>query len=225
MKHISLKNVSRVYGRSFALHRITTEFRANELSVILGNNGAGKTTLVNILATVDRPTQGSIQFDGIPFTSFAKSHRNEIGWVSHAALLYNDLSGRENLNFFAAMYDVNLSIVDEWLDRVNLQDAADEQVSTYSRGMRQRISIARAMLQNPSIVLLDEPLSGLDPSSRKNMLEIFKQLKTQGKILIMITHDVSIPESYVDRVIVLRRGKISFDGKQPLDTAFKEFAI
>ncbi len=223
MKTIRLENLSRVYGRSFALHRINTEFKSGELSVLLGHNGAGKTTLMNILATVDRPTSGKITYDKIPFAKFAKKHRNEIGWVSHDALLYNDLSGRENLVFFATMYGVDPKVVDEWLKRVDLEKASNDRVASYSRGMRQRISIARAMIQNPSIVLLDEPLTGLDPQSRKNMLKIFNKLKKEGKILIMITHDVSIGEEYFDRVLMLKAGKIVYDGKSTLTDIVTEF--
>ena len=220
MKSIRLKNVSRVYGRRFALHRVNIEFQSGQLTVILGHNGAGKTTLMNILATVDQPTQGSLSYDNISFDQFAKSHRDKIGWVSHEALLYNDLSGRENLNFFAAMYGVDKSNVDLWLKKVDLENAADDRVSTYSRGMRQRISIARAMVQNPSLILLDEPLTGLDPSSRRQMLELFDELKSKGKTLIMITHDISIPDRFVDRVLLLKDGKLTYDGTQPLADVF-----
>lgn len=224
MKSIRLKNMSRVYGRRFALHRVNVEFRAGELTVILGHNGAGKTTLMNILATVDQPTKGTVNFDTTSFSAFAKSRRDEIGWVSHEALLYNDLSGRENLNFFASMYGVDKTIVQTWLDRVDLLDVADDRVSTYSRGMRQRISIARAMVQNPSLILLDEPLTGLDPISRRRMLELFDELKRDGKILVMITHDVSIPDQFVDRVLLLKDGKVAFDGTRPLANVYAEFS-
>lgn len=223
---VELTNVSKVYGRSFALHRINLTLKAGELTVILGHNGAGKTTMLNMLATVDRPSRGSVRFGNHSFRNFAKNHRRKIGWVSHDGLVYNDLTGRENLTFFASMYGLENvpAMVETWLERVNLADAADQRVKTYSRGMRQRLSIARALLHSPELILLDEPLTGLDPVAKSEMLSLFSQMKDDGATIIMITHDVSIETEWYDRVIVLRSGKMVFDGTEALAEAFTEHA-
>jgi ABC-type multidrug transport system ATPase subunit len=214
MKRISLAEVSRVYGRSFALHRVDLEFEAGTSTLLLGGNGAGKTTLINILATLDKPSNGEVSYDGRSWEVMAKHGREQIGWVSHDSLVYPELTGRENLNFYANMYGVEDgdAITSRWLERVGLTDAGDKRVMSYSRGMRQRLSIARALIHAPRLVLLDEPLTGLDRDGRKLMLDMFAKLRDQGCILVMITHDLGIDHPLVDRIAVLKRGKLAYAG-------------
>lgn len=212
MNEIVLDEVSRAFGRSFALHRVSMTLTRGSLTVLLGPNGAGKTTLINILATLDRPTAGSVKFGELGLEEFSKRGRHNIGWVGHDGLIYDDLTGLENLHFFANMYGVDKAACAKWLHRVGLNDAADQLVKQYSRGMRQRLSIARALLHNPPLLLLDEPLTGLDPAGQKTMLELFGQLKHQGRILVMITHDLDLPAEFVDQVAVLERGRLKYLG-------------
>lgn len=212
MKTIRLDNVSKVYQRHFALHRVTTEFNAGQLTLVLGGNGAGKTTLMNLLATLEPPSDGSIRFGDWDFETFSRRGRRNIGWVSHDSLLYPELSGRENLEFYAKMYGIKYpsKTAQEWLDRIELSAAADKRVRTYSRGMKQRLSIARALIHRPALVLLDEPMTGLDHRSKDVMLRIFDEARSQGQIVVMITHDFSVPISMADRVIILDQGKLVF---------------
>lgn len=216
MKSIRLIDVSRAFGRTFALHRVSLELEPGSTTILLGANGAGKTTLLNILATLDAPTSGEIHYgEDVDWQNFSRRGRRNIGWVSHDSLVYDDLTGMENLEFYADLYGVGADPCAAWLDRVGLTDAADQLVRTYSRGMRQRLSIARALLHAPSILLLDEPLTGLDRVGRGEILELLSKLRDQGRFIVMITHDLDLPEDFVDNLAVLNRGKLAFFG--PID--------
>ena len=224
MKRVAVEDVSRVYGRNFALHRVSVDFDAGSVTALIGGNGAGKTTLLNILATLDRPTSGSVSFGDATFDEFAKWGRRQIGWVSHESLLYADLSGRENLEFYGRLYGVDSpsQLAEEWLDRVGLADVGDRLVNAYSRGMRQRLSVARALLHDPPLLLLDEPLTGLDRPGRERMLEVFDDQRERGKVVVMITHDLNVTSELVDTVAVLKRGKLTHHG--PVDSLLNAYA-
>ncbi len=228
MKALTPKNVSKVYGREFALHRVNLTFKAGSTTIVFGGNGAGKTTLMNLIATLDSPSDGTIQYGDVDFKTFARRGRRNIGWVSHDSLLYPELTGRENLEFYANMY--GLKDVEEtashWLDRVSLTHAAHKRVRTYSRGMSQRLSIARAMIHKPAILLLDEPMTGLDEPSRNAMFSLFREARDSGHILIMITHDFDFPPDFADHIAILNQGKLAFfepfDEGMNLLTLFRE---
>lgn len=224
MQRVVLDEVSRVYGRSFALHRVTAEFAAGTATVLLGENGAGKTTLLNILATIDRPTSGRVMFGERTFDGFARGGRRSIGWVSHDSLVYEDLTGRENLEFYARMYELPdpAKIAGHWLAQVGLEDSADQRVAAYSRGMRQRLSVARALIHAPKLLLLDEPLTGLDRPGRETLLKVFGDQRDAGCIVVMITHDLHVTREFVDRVVVLKRGKVTYSGETDLLDAYVE---
>lgn len=226
LTRVRLDQVSRVYGRSFALHRVTTEFEAGTATALVGENGAGKTTLLNILATLDRPSSGTLMYDDLGFDEFARRHRRNIGWVSHDSLLYEDLTGAENLQFYAAMYgapDPN-GLAHGWLERVGLTEFADRRTSAYSRGMRQRLSVARALLHSPDLLLLDEPLTGLDQGGRDRLMALFSEIRDAGAIVVLITHDLHLTSEFVDRVAVLKRGKLTYHGAADVLDAFVEHA-
>ncbi len=211
MKSIRLDSVSRVYGRVFALHRVSLELEPATVTGLVGDNGAGKTTLLNILATLDAPSSGEIRYGAHPWKTFAKKGRHKIGWVSHDSLVYPELSGRENLEFFATMYGLDdpAALAQTWLERVGLAEAADRRADAYSRGMKQRLTLARALLHRPSILLLDEPMTGLDQSGRRQIAEIFEGLRADGRILVLITHDLDILDGLADQLAILRRGKLT----------------
>lgn len=214
MRRVVLREVSRAYGRSFALHRVSMQLEAGTTTLLLGGNGAGKTTLLNILATLDAPSSGEILYDALPWQRFASIGRQHIGWVAHDALVYDELTGAENLRFYADLYGLADAgaIAERWLARVGLSEFADRRVSAYSRGMRQRLSIARALLHEPRLVLLDEPLTGLDRDGRQAMAELIAELRDQGRIVVMITHDLGLDPGVVDRLAILRRGSLTYDG-------------
>ena len=211
MKQIRLEQVSRHFGKHFALHRVDLTFTAGSITAVVGANGAGKTTLLNILATLDKPSSGKIHYDSFSWESFAKRGRGLVGWVSHAPLVYPDLTGRENLSFYANMHGIehDAKALESWLERVALEHAADKLVHTYSRGMVQRLTIARALLNDPRLIILDEPLTGLDRSGRSEITALFKELKERGKILILSTHDLHSLAGLCDELVVLRKGKVA----------------
>lgn len=213
MKTVQLREVSKSYDRTFALHRVSTSFHAGTMTALLGGNGAGKTTLLNILATLDTPSNGSIHYDKIAWKNFARKHRTQIGWVSHDSLIYDELTGRENLEFYARMYGISKpeQLTEHWLKRVGLTDAADRRASAYSRGMRQRLTIARALLHEPRLVLLDEPTTGLDQNGIRDVSELFTELRNDGRIVVLITHDHHVLDGRIDRLVILKRGKLTFD--------------
>ena len=230
MKRVSIEAVSRVYGRTFALHRVSLSLPAGAVTALVGDNGAGKTTLLNILATLDAPTEGTVRYGDYDWATFSRRGRGLIGWVSHDALVYGDLSGRENLAFFARMYGLDRpgERAEEWLERAGLAAAADRRVHAYSRGMKQRLTLARALLHDPRVLLLDEPMTGLDQAGRRFASELFATLRDQGKVVALVTHNLRELGGLADRMAVLRRGRLTYVGKvassdDVLD-AYSEFA-
>lgn len=212
MKRVLLEGVSRAYGRAFALHRVSTSFAAGSATALLGGNGAGKTTLLNILATLDAPTSGRVLYDALTWAQVARRGRLAIGWVGHDPLLYPNLSGAENLAFYTRMYGIDdPSLADRLLARVGMADARSRLVRDCSRGMVQRLTIARALLHDPALLLLDEPLTGLDRAGRADLSELFAELRAQGKILILSTHDLHTADALCDRALFLRRGRLAHD--------------
>mgnify|MGYP006296643293 CR=1 FL=1 len=211
MQAITLDSVSRVYGRIFAVHRLSAEFRAGRVTALVGDNGSGKTTLLTLLATLEQPTDGTITYDDVGWRSFAKNYRDRVGWIAHDSLVYEELTGRENLDFYAGMHgsDAGETSVDEWLDRVGLAEAADRRVSAYSRGMQQRLSIARALLHDPDLLLLDEPLTGLDRKGRRTVIELIDEWRRRQKLIVLASHDLQTLDELADTVAIMRRGKLA----------------
>lgn len=210
---ITLRDISRAYGRAFALHRVNLELTQGTITALLGGNGAGKSTLLTILATIDRPTSGSLTYGLATLDQFRRQSRHRIGWVSHQTLLYEELTARENLNFFARMYglDERERRCATWLERVGLTKAADQLVRTFSRGMKQRLTIARALLSNPRLLLLDEPATGLDQSGIDLLQGLLQELRERRRIIVLVTHNISLADTLADRIVVLRRGKVALD--------------
>lgn len=213
MKSIELKQVSRHFGRHFALHKVSATIQGGQITALMGANGAGKTTLLNILAGIEEPSSGAIAYDAWSWKQFARHGRHLVGWVSHDPLLYLDLTGRENLLFYARMYRLAESeaLTQRWLERVGLKEAADRRVDVYSRGMIQRLTIARALLHDPSLLLLDEPLTGLDRKARSEMSALLDEQRQLGKIILLSTHDLHTLSAICDRMLILRKGKLLHD--------------
>lgn len=210
MRRVALRDVSRAYGRAFALHRVSLGLEGGTMTALLGGNGAGKTTLLTMLATLEQPTQGEILYDQTPWPKMARSGRHLIGWVGHDPLLYRDLTGRENLLFYAKMYGESDpdKLVDGWLDRVKMREAAERRVHTYSRGMVQRLTLARALLHGPRLLLLDEPLTGLDQQGKAVVHEVLAELREAGCVVVMSTHELHALDGVCTHVAVLKRGKL-----------------
>jgi heme exporter protein A len=206
---VTLTDVTVDFGRRRALSRVHATFRAGEIVAVLGPNGAGKTTLLLVAATLLRPSAGEVRFGDSPRDAAGVRHR--IGVVGHDLYVYSDLSAEENLRFFARLYqvpDVEKRIYDA-LETAGLRDRADEPIGAYSRGMRQRLAIERALIHNPRLVLLDEPFTGLDETSTVRLKQRLQALRQNGCIVIVTTHDIEAVEGVADRALLLNHGRLS----------------
>ncbi len=206
------RKITKAFGNFTVLKGIDLDLRQGEFITLLGPNGAGKTTLLRILATLARPTSGTIEIAGIPLKEAKASIRGLLGVISHQTYLYEDLTARENLMFYGKLYDVPdlAGRVAEMLQKVGLERRANDRVRTFSRGMQQRLSIARAILHNPPVLLLDEPDTGLDRQAAEMLQEVIKELATGGepRSVIMTTHNLERGLAMANRVIVLGSGRI-----------------
>ena len=197
------------FGRFAALRGITAEFAAGELYVILGDNGAGKTTLLRIIAGLARPTRGIVHVLG---SNETKAVRAQLGYMAHPSLLYDEMSGIENLRYFAQLYAIpEADIVRrcrEAIVSVKLDPDLDRPVGQYSQGMRQRMSLARALLNDPKLLLLDEPFSNVDARSAAEMALLVAQARDRGKSVFVVTHQPAQLEGLADEFIWMDAGRI-----------------
>jgi heme exporter protein A len=199
------------------LRGIDLSIDAGEYAVILGANGAGKSTLLKLLATLTAPSEGEISLFGSAGRVNAAALRRRVGFIDHQSLLYRDLSASENLEFFAHLYGLRdaRQRVCAALARFGLATRADDPVKSFSRGMVQRLAIARALLHDPDLLLADEPFTGLDAPSVSFVERLFDELIRAGKTIVMVNHDVAQTLRIARRVIVLRDGRVALD--QPAD--------
>ncbi len=183
-----------------------------ELVVLLGANGAGKTTLLRVLATLLRPSGGTLRLFGEDASRRPPPARGRVGYVGHESACYPDLTGRENLEFHAALHAVPDAVrrVDELLGWAGLADSARRPVRVYSRGMTQRLALARALLHAPELLLLDEPFSGLDPAAAARLEALLGELRRAGHAIVLSTHDLERVAALATRVAMLHRGRIAW---------------
>ncbi len=222
---ISINGLSKSFGHRKALKDIHLEIRKGEFVVIFGPNGAGKTTLFKVISTIIEPTRGNVLISGIDNKKDPSKIRGMMGAISHETYLYDELTARENLVFFSRMYGVEKSIIDERVDEilknVNLLQRADERAGSFSRGMKQRLSIARALLHRPEILLMDEPYTGLDQHAAANFERVLMNTGNSDVTRIMITHNIERAFELCDRMLIMDRGELRFD-KQKKDVASVE---
>lgn len=201
--------VIKQFGRFAALRGVTAEFAPGRLYVILGDNGAGKTTLLRTIAGLAPPTRGSISVLG---AKEIKTVCSQIGYMAHPSLLYDEMSGMENLRYFAELYgihdDAANSTCREAITSVKLDPELNRSVGQYSQGMRQRMSLARALLNDPKLLLLDEPFSNVDFHSAQEMAGLLAHMRDHGKTLLVVTHQPRLLESVADEFIWMNSGKI-----------------
>ena len=204
-------DVSRNFGRRRALNRVSLACRAGEIIGLLGPNGAGKSTLLAILSTLLTPSSGDVHYGTATASTMGPELRARLGLLGHDLYLYPELTARENLEFFASLYGCQhvRVLVGEALDRAGLGDRADDLVAGFSRGMRQRLALERALLHGPRLLLLDEPFTGLDDASGQALVDRLKGLRQHGRIVLVATHDLDLAEGLFDRVAVLRDGRLS----------------
>ncbi len=202
---VSLKDLVKQFGRFAALRGVSAEFDAGKFHVILGDNGAGKTTLLRALAGLAHPTRGTISILG----KTPHQASREIGYMAHPSLLYDEMSGMENLRYFARLYDI---IGDdrcrEVIQAVRLDPELSRPVGKYSQGMRQRMSLARAILHDPKILLLDEPFSNVDVHSAREMVGLLKGMRDAGKTIFVVTHQAALLEGAADEFVWMQAGQI-----------------
>jgi heme exporter protein A len=202
MAAIELVDLGRAYGDRVALAGVTLSLEAGRTLAVFGANGAGKSTLLRILATLLRPHQGTAKVLGAALPDEGWSARGRIGFLGHEPLLYRDLTARENLRFHARLHGVAAGRAEALLEAVGLAHRADEPVRTFSRGMVQRVAVCRAVLHDPELLLLDEPLAGLDPGAAA-AVEALLGRRTR----VVISHDVEHGLAGADLVLGLRRGR------------------
>ena len=202
---ISVHNVIKQFGRFAALRGVTAEFDAGRFHAILGDNGAGKTTLLRALAGLAAPTQGSISI----FGKTPKEACRDLGYMAHPSLLYDEMSGMENLRYFARLYGIAADHrCREVIRAVGLDPELPRAVGQYSQGMRQRMSLARAILQDPAILLLDEPFSNVDVHSAREMVGLLKGMRDGGKTIFVVTHQALLLEGAADEFVWMEQGQI-----------------
>jgi heme exporter protein A len=207
---IQLRHLTKNYGYNPVLRGVDLRVREGEFVTLVGPNGAGKSTLLRIVATLLRPTSGEVRVGGWPLPSHANLVRRHIGLVSHQSLLYRDLSAAENLLFFARLYGLKDAgeRVQAALRQVGLLARQRDPVSTFSRGMVQRLTIARATLHEPDVLLLDEPYTGLDQEAAALMDELLRRETAAGRTILMITHDLGHGLNLSERLVILHHGRI-----------------
>ena len=209
---VDLVDVSRHFGRRRALANVSLTLRAGDIVGLLGPNGAGKSTLISLLATLAAPTSGEVRYGGRLARDAGPSLRQRIGLLAHELYLYPELSARQNLDFFARLYGLDsAALVSAALDRANLADRADDDVHGFSRGMRQRLALERALLHQPRLVLFDEPFTGLDDSAVSVVSRRLQTLAADGAIVVVATHDLDIADGLVTRVALVRGGRLLAD--------------
>lgn len=207
---ITLKGLTKTYGLNPVLRGVNLQINAGEFVVLVGSNGAGKTTLLRIVATLLKPTGGEISVGGWPLPQHADRVRRHIGLVSHQPMVYGDLTAEENLRFYARLYGLQTAehTIRDALKTVGLGARQNDFVRTFSRGMFQRLTIARATLHNPDVLLLDEPYTGLDQAAAALLDELLREQSASGRTIFMITHDLVHGLNICDRIAILNRGKI-----------------
>lgn len=203
---ISLTNITRHFGRFAALRGITADFAPARLCTILGDNGAGKSTLLRIVAGLIAPTRGKVAIFGA--TDLRTVHPR-IGYMAHAPLLYEELDAMENLRYFAGLYGVHQDdVCSRSIAMVGLDPALKRRVGQYSQGMRQRLSLARAVVHDPELLLLDEPFSNVDIASAREMVQLLARMRDAGKTIFVVTHQPSLLEGIADEFIHISLGRI-----------------
>ena len=223
---IQVRDLVKQFGPFAALRGLDFAVEAGEFVSLMGPNGAGKTTLLRILATLSRPTRGTVAIAGHTLPKGADAARRQIGFLSHQPLLYGELTAEENLRFYGQMYEVRGAArrIDDLLERVELSERRHDRVRTFSRGMLQRLSIARVLLHDPRVVLLDEPFTGLDPDASDRLADTLRQLHDGQRAVVMTTHDLDRGLAQCDRALIIARGRLAHTASHDelVSTNFRE---
>lgn len=206
---IRLDNVSKQYGENFAVRNIDFSIAHGECMALVGHNGAGKTTLIKLVLGLLQPTAGKLSIMGTsPQDSDFDNLRKDIGFLPEQVLFQTNMTGREVMNFYSKLKNANLDQINGLFERVDLLAAADDKISTYSKGMRQRLGLAQALIGHPKVLILDEPTSGLDPLSRQTVYSIIDEEKKAGATVFISSHALTELDDRIDRVAILNKGEL-----------------
>jgi ABC-type multidrug transport system ATPase subunit len=203
---ILIEDLVKFFGRFAALRGITASFAGGRLYVVVGDNGAGKSTLLRVIAGLMEPSQGRFEILG---TTRVREVAHRVGYMGHAPLLYDELSGMENLRYFAGLYEIHDDDACRSAMRsVGLDPELNRRVGQYSQGMRQRLSLARAVLHDPELILLDEPFSNVDVHSAQDMATVLGKVRDHGKTIFVVTHQAPLMEGVADEFVHMSAGQI-----------------
>jgi heme exporter protein A len=213
---VTVSGVSRAYGRRRALHGVSFGASRGDIIGVLGPNGAGKSTLLGIISTLLRPTSGTVAY-GTSGPVDPAAVRSRLGVLGHDLFLYPELTARENLTFFAGLYGCAhvAARVNDALARAGLTARADDAAVGFSRGMRQRLALERALIHDPRLILLDEPFTGLDEASASALLASLRALRADGRIVVLATHDLDLADGLLDKALFLRDGRLLEEVARP----------
>jgi heme exporter protein A len=216
---IEIQNLAKAFGYLPVLKKVNLQIERGEFVALLGPNGSGKSTLLRLICGLSKPTAGTITVGGWSIPGEAEAIRAQIGLVSHKALLYDNLTAHENLAFYAKLYNLKDSQtkIDDLLERVGLSKRAHSLVRTFSRGMQQRLSIARALLHQPHVLLFDEPFTGLDQDAAVVLDTLLQDAHAEGHTILMTTHELDRAARLPSRIMILSRGTIGYDSTEPVD--------
>ena len=213
---IELKNISKKYGEFPALKGLDLTVAAGQIFGFIGPNGAGKTTTIKILGGIMAPTTGEVFVCGLNMLDEPEKAKQIIGFIPDRPYLYDKITGMEFLKFTADLYGVNSNRFaarsQEKLDFFSLLDWSDELIESYSHGMKQRLIMAAALLNDPEVIIVDEPMVGLDPIAIMKVKKLFRQLADQGKTIFMSTHTLKVAEDICDRIGVIHKGRVVATG-------------
>ena len=220
--------IRKTFGHNAALVDFSLHVRRGEFVTLFGRNGAGKTTFLKIAATLMRATKGELRVNGFSVAEQPEKARATIGFLSHTTSVYRDLSAAENLRFFARLYDVRdaETRIPQILERVGLKRRSNDAVRSFSRGLHQRVGIARVLLHNPSLLLLDEPYTGLDAQASAILDQLLDERMKAGGTVLLTTHDLEQGLRAANRAVILDRGKLVFAGDargSDVRSAYNEF--
>lgn len=209
---IRLNEVSKTFGTTLAVDRLSFEFSSGEIVGFVGPNGAGKTTTMRIMATLENPDQGDVTFDGISVLSFPEKVREKVGFVPDTLPSVSDLSVFEYLDFFAAAYGLRQpgrrAVMDDIIAFTGIEKLLDKTVSALSKGLKQRLSLARALVHDPAVLIMDEPAAGLDPRARIELRELLRSLADQGKAILISSHILNDLSEICHAAVILEQGKL-----------------
>ena len=216
MKRLIIKNLKKQFNNTWALKGLNLELTEGEIFVLLGPNGAGKTTTLKLISGLLHPTSGEIHIEGIDMARNPIAAKSHLGYVPDEPFIYSKLTGREFINFIAGVYKISKEDYEKrlptLLDTFDIGPWVDEMSEGYSHGMKQRVIMCQLLLHNPDLILIDEPLVGLDPKTSKTVRELFGTLKEKGKTLFISTHTLSFARDVATKIGIISKGELKFIG-------------